>query len=386
MTDKEAYIILNSISGIGPVRVKKLLDLYGKPSAILKEKASTLLKVDGLGEKCTDAISHWQKHIDIHQELALSQRAGVSILTLDDARYPELLKAIYDPPLCLYCRGTVHLIDEMMRQTLAIVGSRRSTHYGIRATERITFAAVNAGWTIVSGLAIGIDTTAHRSAIQSGGYAIAVLAGGLGNIYPQENLSLARSICDQGLLMSEHPMMMRPDRRSFPMRNRIISGLSKGTLIVEAGVRSGALITARQALDQDRQVFSVPGRIDSPQSQGCNKLIKEGAKLTEGLEDIMEEFSFLNPVAFPFKKEAINAVEPISDPSIIYSKLSILEQKIVALLEKEGEQSIDELLNAVELPSHKILSVLLEMEMKYIVKQLPGKRIVLCAPDRNMEV
>ncbi len=193
------------------------------------------------------------------KELKLVERAGVTVITLEDPGYPEVLKEIYDPSLCLYVRGKIGVLnDGTLKRSLAVVGSRRTTRYGVVTTENLTLSAVNAGLAIVSGLARGIDTIAHRVAVQSGGCTIAVLGGGLGYIYPQENLSLARAITDNGLLMSEQPMLFKVDKRSFPMRNRIISGLTRGTIVIEAGAHSGALITAQQALEQGRLVFAVP--------------------------------------------------------------------------------------------------------------------------------
>ncbi len=369
MTSREAYIILNLLSGVGPVRVKHLLANFSCPEQLLSETTSSLAKIKGIGPKTAGIIGDWKKTADLDTELSQTEKAGVSIITLADPDYPDILREIYDPPLCLYARG--QLSSLCRQQSLAVVGSRRNSNYGISISEKLVCSLVSSGWSIVSGLARGIDTAAHNSVLKSNGCTIAVLGGGLGSIYPPENISLANKICENGLLLSEQPMQLRPDRRSFPMRNRIISGLSLGTVVIEAGAKSGALITAQVGLDQGRLVFAVPGRIDNPLSKGCHNLIKQGAKLVDSIVDINEEFEFFRGI--------------LSSENDIY-KTDILPQNNLKLTEAEtgllqllryGECSIDELNKDLEIPMHILLSSLMKLEMKHIIKQLPGKRFTL---------
>ncbi len=276
MTSREAYIILNFLAGVGPVRVKRLLANFSSPEYLLSETSSSLAKIKGIGQKTAVVIGDWEKTTDIDVELSQTAKAGVNIITLADSRYPDILREIYDPPLCLYARGDLTCLEKT--QNIGVVGSRRNSNYGVSITETLVHSLVSSGWCVISGLARGIDTAAHNAVLKSNGHTIAVLGGGLGSIYPPENVTLAGKICENGLLLSEQPLMFRPDRRSFPMRNRIISGLSQGILVVEAGAKSGALITAQVALDQGRQVFAVPGRIDTPLSKGWHDLIRAHSK------------------------------------------------------------------------------------------------------------
>lgn len=370
MTRQEAYCVLNLIPGIGPVRVRRLLSVFGAPEAVLAQPASALAKVTGIGAALAEAVADWRQAVDLRGELALANRAGATLLTPEDDAYPEALKAIYDPPLCLYVRGDASVLSRRADSLLAVVGSRRTTRYGEQTAERLCGAAVDAGLVLVSGLARGIDTVAHRVCVEHGGATVAVLGGGLATLYPPENTGLAQAIVDGGgAVISEQPMLMKPDRRTFPMRNRIIAGLSRGVLVIEAGRNSGSLITARQALEQGRTVFAVPGRIDSPQSSGCHMLIKEGAKLVEGLDDVVEELSFL-----PLFDSAHTPSRPAERDAAAQSReVSETESLILACLD-EGDRSLDELLSETELPVSRLLAELLTMELKRLVRQLPGRR------------
>jgi len=262
--------------------------------------------------------------------------------------------------------------------SIAVVGTRRPTTYGMRMAEELSIAATAAGWTVISGLAIGIDTAAHEAVVRHDGRTVAVLGSGLGRIYPQQNLTLARQICDRGALISEFPLQFPPDRRTFPMRNRIVSGLSAGTLVVEAGTRSGALITASQALEQGRQVFAVPGRADSPQARGCHALIKDGARLVESFADVLDEFSefirALRPATPPD-----SAAESLQQPPETLGtglQLGDLERKLIEFV-TAGEEGIDSLIARTGQPAATVLGALVMLEIQGVVKQLPGKRVVL---------
>ncbi len=375
MNRREAYIILNLVPGVGPVRVKQLLRYFETPEAILAEKATSLARVHGIGKKIAEVIANWANEVNLRQEIELANRAGVDLVTQVDPEYPELLKEIYDPPLCLYVRGIKSALKSPL--CLAVVGSRRTSRYGTSTAERLSISATQAGWTIVSGLALGIDTAAHAATVDVGGVTIAVLAGGLGRIYPQVNIPLARKITDHGALISEQPMNMSPDKRAFPMRNRIIAGMSSGTLVIEAGARSGALITAQQAIDQGRSVFAVPGRVDSPTSRGCHRLLKDGATLVETIDDVLEEFNFLPQLSA--SRSNTGPERKTSRLDQVLEELTENEQKLVDVL-RDGEKTIDEIFGISEIPIPEILAILLRLELKRVVYQLPGKRYELMNP------
>jgi DNA processing protein len=369
--NRRAYLILNLLPGIGPLRVSQLLSLFPSPAAVLEASAAELARVPGIGSKLASTVADWANQCDPAKELEMIEQAGVLLLTRDDADYPSLLAEIHDPPLCLYVRGNPAALART-RGGISIVGSRRTTSYGTAVTDRLATAAAVAGWPVVSGLARGIDTVAHRATVDAGGTTVAVLGCGLAYVYPQENLALARRIVEEGgALISEFPMTCRPDKRNFPMRNRIISGLTRGTVVVEAGLKSGSLITAAAATDQGRQVFAVPGRVDSPQSRGCHALIRDGARLVETFQDIAEEFSGLPGLNLAAEAASGEAASRKSAPDLT---LTHLESKILSFLD-ENEMAIDALIVAVGEPPAQVLSTLLLLEMKRLVKQRPGRRV-----------
>ncbi len=360
MTDSEACLILNLLPAVGPVTVQNLLRNGGSTAAILTGSTAASLRAAGVNTRARESILHWSDYADLDTERDRIRQAGITILALTDDAYPQQLKQIYDPPLCLYVRGSTDALQSS--RTLAVVGSRRTTRYGADTTERLVRSGAAAGWTIVSGLARGIDTVAHQTALDCGGCTIAVMAGGLGHVYPQENIGLARRISENGAVISEQPVAIKPDRRSFPMRNRIIAGLTAGTLVVEAGTKSGSLITAQQALDQGRQVFAVPGRVDSPQSRGCHWLLKQGARLVERFEDIDEEFDlFSQPAAGSRDAKTSRQSLPLNE-----------EEQIIVTVLKRGELSVDEIAGHVHLPVSKVLATMLGLEVKRVVCQRPG--------------
>ena len=376
MENREAYIALNLLPGIGPLRVTQLLQFFGEPVNILGASTKDLARLPGIGERLAAVIHGWSEHCDLEDELTRVERAGVQIVTREDAAYPAQLFQIHDPPIVLYARGSVDALDSP--NSIAVVGTRRPTTYGMRMAEELSIAATAAGWTVISGLAIGIDTAAHEAVVRHDGRTVAVLGSGLGRIYPQQNLTLARQICDRGALISEFPLQFPPDRRTFPMRNRIVSGLSAGTLVVEAGTRSGALITASQALEQGRQVFAVPGRADSPQARGCHALIKDGARLVESFADVLDEFSefirALRPATPPD-----SAAESLQQPPETLGtglQLGDLERKLIEFV-TAGEEGIDSLIARTGQPAATVLGALVMLEIQGVVKQLPGKRVVL---------
>ena len=374
MTSREAYIALNMVDGVGPIRVRALLDHFGTAEAILSAPRTELLRVEGVGDEVARNIASWRDQVDFDAELARIEKAGVRIVTRDDADYPKHLREIYDPPLVLYVRGRL-LEDE--RLAIGIVGSRRTTLYGQEMSRKLAYQLARVGMTIVSGLARGIDTEAHRGALQAKGRTVAVIGCGIDIVYPSENRKLADEIVAKGgAVVTEFPFGVPPDRQNFPMRNRIISGWSLGVVVVEADLKSGALITAGQAAEQGRQVFAVPGRADSILSRGTNKLIKDGAKLTEDAEDVLSEFEYLIPRTARESSGETAAVGG-TKPAL---KLTEMEEKLMAHLSHE-EMAIDELIRASGLTSAAVSATLLGLEMKRLVRQLPGKTFVRNTAD-----
>jgi DNA processing protein len=282
---KKGLILLNMVQDIGYIRLKGLLDEFKSPENILRASVEGLRSVKGIGPSIAKAVKNVSSDYDVEKEIALAEKSGVVILTVFDEDYPENLKNIYDPPVILYVKGSIKKEDSL---AVSIVGSRKCTYYGMNMADNIAEKLAFQGVTVVSGLARGIDTAAHKGALKSG-RTIAVLGSGLGNIYPVENKPLSENIAKNGAVISEFPMQMPPNKNNFPQRNRIISGLSMAVLVVEAANKSGALITADFALEQGRDVFAVPGAAGRLSSAGTNSLIKQGAKLIDSAEDILEE-------------------------------------------------------------------------------------------------
>ncbi len=383
MNAADAYLTLNLLPEIGSGRANQLLRRLGDPVAILRASTRQLAETPGISPRLAEIIAGWRDHCDPEAEKRLAARAGVEIVCRDHAAYPELLREIADPPLLLYLRGNLEAISRLSR-SLALVGTRGPTNYGARVARHLAEAAVYDGWSVVSGLARGIDTVAHRAAVEADGCTVAVLGGGLAQIYPPENRELAREICRQGLLISELPMRMKPTRLTFPMRNRLIAGLSQGTVVVEAGTRSGALITANLAMEQNRRVFAVPGQVDSPQSRGCHSLLKDGAVLVERFEDIAVEFSFGQPfpgiaqTAKPTERQMAEVADAATapPPPPAAASLSELESRLLELLGRD-EMQIDDLIAQSGEPAHLVLATLIQLEMRHLVEQMPGKRVAL---------
>ncbi len=361
MTESEAYFTAHLIDGLGPVRVARLRERLGSLDKALVSRGADLRGIEGIGNDVVEKILAWKETANPDKERAWAADLGVQIVTQADAAYPASLKEIYDPPLVLYVKGT---IPAVWARGIAVVGSRETSHYGLETAKKLGYQLAYAGVPVISGLARGIDTAAHLGALAAKGTTWAVLGCGLDKMYPPENERARREDRRGGRLPDQRTRARTaPDKRTFPMRNRIVSGLSFGTLVIEAGRQSGALITARQALDQGRQVFAVPGRIDNPLAQGCHRLIKDGAKLVEGVEDILGEMEFLN-----LREEA-------PQPRPLPANLTGDEEKVYAAIELD-ETPIDRITQASGLAPGTVSSTLLRLEMKKLVRQLPGKVFV----------
>lgn len=366
MTPHEALVALNLIDGVGPVRARQLLEHFGDAPTILSASRSQLLQVRGIGAETAEAIAGWEKGVDLAGELKRIGDSGCRIVIQSDEEYPASLREIYDPPLVLYVKGALTPKD---KNAVAMVGSRQTTHYGIETARKLAYQLAYVGVTVVSGGARGIDTAAHQGALAAKGRTVCILGTGLSIVFPPENKDLFDRIAENGAVISQFPFNRNGDKQSFAIRNRIVAGMTLGTVVVEADLHSGALITANFATEYGRQVFAVPGRIDSPRSKGCHDLIKKGAKLCEDAEDILSEFEYLFPASNKQPSPGETGVLPALE-------LSENEQKVLDNLRTDDETSIDEVIRKSGLPSSAVSVALLSLEMKRVVKQLPGKLFV----------
>ncbi len=365
MDSREALIALNLIEHVGPVRARSLLEHFGDAPQILAASKSALLRVRNIGDETAEAIATWEKTIDLPGELQRISDFGCHVLIQSDENYPASLREIYDPPLVLYVKGELTAKD---KNAVAMVGSRSTTHYGIETARKLAYQLAYVGVTVVSGGARGIDTAAHQGALAAKGRTVCVLGTGINIVFPPENKDLFGRITENGAVITQFPFNRNGDKQSFAIRNRIIAGMTLGTVVVEADLHSGALITSNFATEYGRQVFAVPGRIDSPRSKGCHDLIKKGAKLCEGAEDNLSEFEYL----FPGSNRPPSPGETGVLPAL---ELGDNEQKVYDALNNE-ESSIDEVIRRSGLPSSAVSVALLGLEMKRVVKQLPGKLFV----------
>jgi len=351
------------VSGVGPLLRKALMERFGSPAAVLAAAKEELQTVDGIGPKIAARIVAARDEIDAESELELAVEHGIDVLTDSDADYPRPLRQIHDPPGVLFRRGQAHAQDEL---AVAVVGTRHATRYGIAQAERLAASLARTGFTVVSGLARGIDAAAHRGALAAGGRTIAVLASGLLEIYPPEHEKLADEVAASGYLLSEAPPRMVPLSGAFPQRNRVISGLSLGTIVVEAPERSGALITARHAYEQGREVFAVPGPIDSRMSRGCHALIKDGAKLVETIDDVLAE---LGPLAETIERDDGTTLQRPAE-----LKLNEIEQQVLGAIDS-SPVSVDSLAAATRLPIHRVLSTISVLEMRRLIRRTSGTQV-----------
>jgi len=371
VTDRDAFIALNQVSGLGAVTVKRMMNAFGSAAAIFEVSERDLLGIHGIGQDRARAFIQGLKTAQADGEAQQADTLGVTLVTWADPTYPSLLKKIADPPLVLYVAGSAAALSA---PSVAIIGTRQPTVYGREFAQRLGFQLAGAGYVVVSGLARGIDTEAHRGAIKSGGRTVAVVGGALDCLYPKENESLAKEISEKtGAVISEYPFGRKPDRQTFPMRNRIVSGLVRGVVVVEAPLGSGTLITVDQALDQGRSVMAVPGRADSPASQGCHQLIRNGARLVTSADDILEELQDLLPgvTRSSASTEALTPDSPAPTPPVTGD-----EAKLLNVLEQEPTH-IDALIRTSDLPAGTVNALLIGLKIKRRVKLLPGGMVAL---------
>ena len=352
------WVAFSGVPGVGRVRIAQLKEHFGSLQDAWKAPQGKL-KQAGLDSRSIDALVTLRPKISVDAEMEKLERHKVNALICEDPAYPSRLKEIYDYPPVLYVRGNLPAEDE---PCLAIVGTRRPTVYGRQVTEEMVTDLARSSITIISGLARGIDSVAHRAALDAGGKTVAVFGSGLDIVYPGENAKLAQAIIEQGALVSEHPLGVKPKAENFPLRNRIMSGLSLGVLVVEAGERSGALITAQQAVEQNREVFAIPGSILSPASQGTNRLIQDGAKLVRNYADIIEELNLTIVVQQAEIKE--------------FSPANEVESAILRQLSSEPNH-IDEICRRSGLTMSEVSSTLAMLELKGIARQVGSMNYVL---------
>lgn len=358
MTPHDGDIALNLIPGIGFARYTALLEHFGSAEAVFAASRSDLEQLPRLGRKLADTIASFDAEGELERELAAADKGGVRIFTLSDPDYPEILRDLSDPPLCLYWRG--QLPDRDM-PLAAIVGSRRLSSYGARMTSSIASDAAAAGFGVVSGLALGADTLAHEAAVKMGKPTYGVIGAGMINFYPQDNIELAKRMIDcGGAVLSEFPLGFPIHRTNFPRRNRIVAALCRATIVTEAGLQSGALITARLAAELGREVFAVPGHADNAQAQGCHRLIKEGAGLIESFADVMEALGFGHATEPDLPGFGENELPFAAPPA---------EAAVLKVLAAKGEADLENLCEATGFSTGELLSILMTLELKSLVER-----------------
>jgi DNA processing protein len=366
MDNIRPWFFLKSVPGVGNLLGKRLIDLFKTPQNVFEAPAERLLRVDGVTERHVAAIKNHKMPWKVKAELDLLARKEYGIVTLADSDYPRLLREIPDPPPFLYVSGRL----DSSALKIAVVGSRNPTGYGLTTTKNLCAGLASLGITIVSGMARGIDTAAHEGAMAGRGKTIAVLGSGLERIYPKENTKLSHRISENGAVVSEFALLTKPEGHNFPLRNRIISGMSLGTVVVEATKKSGSLITARLAAEQNREVFAVPGSIQSFKSTGTHTLIKQGAKLVEHAQDIVEELApFLENNGRP-------GISPPDEADENLASLGVDESQVYEALEPYPIH-IDKLARKITMEPGKLSSILLKLELNGMIQQLPGKFFIL---------
>ena len=360
----EAAIQLAMLPGVGPRTLTSLLDAFGTAQAVLAASAEQLSTIAGIGPKVIHTIRTAADHVDVEAVVNWCRRNDVSIVCRDTASYPHRLDELDDAPPVLFIRGEVIDQDDL---AVAVVGTRHPTVYGLKQAERFGYALARAGITVVSGLARGIDAAAHQGALGGGGRTLAVLGSGLGQIYPAEHQGLADAIAADGAVISEFGPHAKPRSGMFPQRNRLVSGLALATLVIEAPDRSGALITARLAGEQNRDVFALPGPVTSRTSRGCNQLIRDGATLVQTVDDILEQLGPISePVATSTGRELRHASE---------LQLNELERQVLDAID-ETSTPVDQVIDRCQLAPHRVIATISVLEMRRLVRRLSGQYVV----------
>ena len=375
----ECLVALNSLPKIGPVRIRRLLDAFGSAEAILAAGKDKLMRVDGIGPEMAKVMVEWEQHCDPAAELREVEERGISLMMLDDPLFPAALRDAYDAPVLLYVWGK---LEERDRHAVGIVGTRRASSYGKAATKKVAFQCAHAGFTVISGLARGIDTTAHEAALAANGRTVAVLGSGLAKLFPAENLGLAEKIADgRGAVVSEYPLHTSPSKQTFPQRNRIVAAWSRALIVTESPVWSGSMITANLASEYGRSVYAVPGPITSPTSAGCHRLIREGATLLADGGELLDDLGMLE---LDSPRPANSAAQASDDP-IPATDTPHQERDMPELPEDEKqifaalgsmEMGVDQLIETTGLPAASVTTNLLKLEMKRLVRPMPGFRYV----------
>ncbi|MDK2821955.1 MAG: processing protein [Clostridia bacterium] len=362
MEEKAFWVAFNQTPGLGIRRVLRLIEFFGTAKAAWYANESELLKVKGLGKTLVTSLIYWRRKKEPERIIEELNHKGIKVVTLIDKEYPIELKRIYDPPPVIYWRGK-QLPNKGLK--IAIVGTRRATPYGLKVAETLSADLVAAGVGIVSGLARGIDAAAHKGVIKQGGMTWGVLGCGVDVVYPPEHKNLYHQVMERGAILSEYPPGTRPEARNFPARNRIISGLTAGIVVVESAKRSGALITADLALEQNRDVFAVPGPITSRCSEGPNNLIKQGAKVVTQVEDILEEYN-LKPVLKDDSKDKNEADNLTTNEEKVLAGLSLVPTHIDAIISMTG------------LSPGELNNILIQLEIRQLIRRMPGGFYIRC--------
>ncbi len=371
MNERESILILNSIPGLGNARVRGLIDRFGSPAGVLAQSPRELAREKSISFELAQSIASFSKDGYLERECRFIEKNRVRVMTFHDADYPSRLKEIPDAPVVLFVKGE---LPEEIDFSIAVVGSRQASVYGLTTAQKFSCDLAQMGMVVVSGLARGIDTAAHRGALKARGKTIAVLGCGLAHVYPSENKKLFEEIAESGAIISEFSSQVPPATFNFPRRNRIISGLSLGVIVVEASLKSGALITADFALEQGREVFAVPGKVDNPTAQGTHKLIKQGAKLVSSVDDVLEELK--NDLKEELlKRKSLLFPAPVQRNFKTPGGLSAQEVTVVECVADEPVH-IDNISSKSGLKESLVGAILLQLELKRIVKQLPGKMFV----------
>lgn len=362
LSEQQAFMILNDLPNIGPVTLNRLLQEFGNdPREILTAPRRKLEAVRGVGPETSEVLTNWRTHFDLAREEERLAKAGATFITTRDEGYPKLLKEIHDPPIGLYRKGS-YLFEQ---PCIAVIGSRRTTLYGQSVAKKLGADLARLGFCVVSGLARGIDTAAHEGALSVGGKTAAVLGCGIDIVYPPENLGLYRQISETGAVLSEFPFGRKADKQTFPMRNRVVSGMCEAIVVVESDVSGGAMITAKFAGEQGRLIYAVPGRIDQPTSAGCHQLIRDGATLFTHVDDILNELNYLDGLR-------PRAIETAGQPKLLEQlmpQLDAAEAKVMAAFSGGGVLGVDALAAATQLGPPEVSAALMGLELKKLVQK-----------------